>query len=133
MKHAAPKKKTASAGARTIATVAIATAATSMAAPAMAAEASPLDSLGDLGTTAEGLTQGLPALSSTSIDLSELTDAVPVVDAVTEQLPASIEPTTALAPNYKPAQFVSGAVQGVAPQVVSNVVAGVTNGSALAG
>src|SRR5689334_22012470 len=60
LKHAAHKKKTASAGARTIATVAIATAATSMAAPAMAAEASPLDSLGDLGTTAEGLKSTVP-------------------------------------------------------------------------
>ena len=69
LKHAAHKKKTASAGARTIATVAIATAATSMAAPAMAAEASPLDSLGDLGTTAEAraaeaaLVQGAEALT----------------------------------------------------------------------
>ena len=84
LKHAAHKKKTASAGARTIATVAIATAATSMAAPAMAAEASPLDSLGDLGTPAEGLKSNVPALSSTSIDLSELTGSLPATDVVTD-------------------------------------------------
>ena len=104
-----------------------------MAAPAMAAEASPLDSLGDLGTTAEGLKSNLPALSSTSIDLSELTKAAPVAEAVVEGAARLHRSHHGPRAELRAGPVRVGCPQGRRTPGRLGVVGGVTNGSAVSG